>query len=155
MSRLRGKKTSGYVRVVKFSLVGSLGIGVQLAALVSLSAAGLNYLPATGLAVEAAVLHNFLWHLRFTWVDRRPGQPRQILSRLLRFHLSNGIVSLAGNLVLMRILAGTFAVPLIASNFIAVSICSLANFVISDRWVFSPAPDVGKLPLDGVRLSSR
>lgn len=154
MSRLRRKKTSGYVRLVKFSLVGSLGIAVQLAALVSLSAAGLNYLPATGLAVEAAVLHNFLWHLRFTWVDRRAG-PRQILSRLLRFHLSNGIVSLAGNLVLMRILAGTFAVPLIASNFIAVSICSLANFVISDRWVFSPAPDVGKLPLDGVRLSSR
>jgi putative flippase GtrA len=33
---------------------------------------GLDYLVATALAVEAAVVHNFLWHQRFTWIDRPP-----------------------------------------------------------------------------------
>ncbi|SPE37485.1 GtrA family protein [Candidatus Sulfopaludibacter sp. SbA6] len=31
---------------------------------------GLGYLPATALAVETAVLPNFIWHDRFTWKGR-------------------------------------------------------------------------------------
>ena len=47
---------------LKFNTVGAIGIGVQLAALAALkSGLELNYLLATGLAVEAAVLHNFVW----------------------------------------------------------------------------------------------
>ncbi len=32
---------------------------------------GPHYLVATALAVEMAVLHNFFWHRRWTWADRR------------------------------------------------------------------------------------
>jgi hypothetical protein len=41
------------------------GVGVQLAVLAAMkSVQHLNYLLATALAVEAAVIHNFLWHER-------------------------------------------------------------------------------------------
>ena len=60
-------------RWLKFNLVGGMGIAVQLLMLVVLkSGLHIHYLVATALAVEAAVVHNFLWHERFTWADR-PG----------------------------------------------------------------------------------
>jgi putative flippase GtrA len=75
----------GIQRPVKFALVGAFGIVIQLLILEMLTTIGLDYFWATGVAVEAAVLHNFLWHQRFTWRDRRA----QTGMRLLRFHLSN------------------------------------------------------------------
>jgi putative flippase GtrA len=58
-------------RWLKFNLVGAIGIVVQLLALGLLtSVLRVHYLAATALAVEAAVLHNFVWHEWFTWADR-------------------------------------------------------------------------------------
>ena len=64
-------------RWLKFNFVGALGIGVQLAALATLTTLGLRYLAATALAVETAVVHNFLWHERMTWRDRATPLLRQ------------------------------------------------------------------------------
>ena len=59
------------VRWLKFNLVGALGIPVQMGAFaVFFSALHLNYMVATALAVETAVLHNFVWHERYTWKHR-------------------------------------------------------------------------------------
>ena len=64
------------VRWLKFNLVGGIGIGVRLAALALLvGLLKMNYLWATALAVEAAVLHNFVWHERYTWRDRTRATP--------------------------------------------------------------------------------
>ena len=125
------------LRWIKFNVVGSIGIGVQLATLaIFRSELKLDYLLATGLAVEIAVIHNFLWHERFTWSDRPAARPIQSLFPLAKFNLSNGAVSLAGNLVLMRLLVGEFKLNYLASNVIAIVLCSLANFMLGDRFVF-------------------
>ena len=59
------------VRWLKFNFVGAIGIAVQMSAFALLEGAlGVYYLSATALAVETAVLHNFVWHERFTWKDR-------------------------------------------------------------------------------------
>jgi putative flippase GtrA len=125
------------IRWIKFNFVGSIGIGVQLAALVFFrSGLHLDTLLATALAVETSVVHNYLWHERFTWRDRRsPGSP-QSLARFARFNLTNGAVSLSGNLLIMRSLVGEFHVNYLVANLIAVTVCSLANFLLSDRLVF-------------------
>ena len=58
-------------RWLNFNLVGGIGIAVQMLVLVVLKTGlHLDYLTATALAVETAVIHNFLWHERFTWADR-------------------------------------------------------------------------------------
>jgi putative flippase GtrA len=127
----------GVWRWMKFNLVGGLGVGVQLAALaVFRSWLRLDYLLATGLAVEIAVIHNFLWHERFTWADRPARRTVQSLVRLVKFNASNGAVSIVGNLVLMRLLAGELKVNYVASNLIAIVFCSLVNFLLGDRFVF-------------------
>jgi putative flippase GtrA len=124
---------------VKFNLVGGLGIGVQLGALaVFRSWLRLDYLLATGLAVEIAVLHNFLWHERFTWADRPAARPVQSLTRLAKFNASNGAVSVVGNLLLVRLLVGELKINYVASNLMAIVLCSVVNFLLGDRFVFDP-----------------
>ncbi len=128
------------IRWLKFNFVGGVGIGVQLACLALLvSGLGMAYLPATAIAVETAILHNFAWHERFTWKDRTAGERRRtraVAGRLLRFHAGNGIISLAGNLVLMRLFVGTMHVKYLAANMITIAICSLLNFAASEWFVF-------------------
>src|SRR5258705_13257908 len=93
--------------LLRFYAVGAVGIVVQLAALTFFkSGLGLDYLPATALAVEAAILHNFFWHERWTWVDRTRSLPAGRTVRLIRFHLTTGALSILGNLVFMQALAG-------------------------------------------------
>ena len=59
------------MRWLKFYVVGAMGIAVQAAALaLFIHGFGWHYLVATPLAVEAAILHNFAWHWRWTWADR-------------------------------------------------------------------------------------
>jgi dolichol-phosphate mannosyltransferase len=127
------------VRFVKFNSVGVAGFALQLAVLGTLLHAGAHYLAATVVAVESAILHNFFWHERWTWRDR-PSAGRGRLDRLWRFHALNGLVSLAGNVLLMRLLVGTFGVPPIAANVIAVLACSIVNYVAGDRVVFRTLP---------------
>jgi putative flippase GtrA len=127
------------VRLWKFSVVGAIGIGVQLAVLGALTTMRVNYLLATGLAVECAIVHNFVWHQRFTWVDRVNSAAEE-MRRLLRFHVSNGLISLVGNVLLMRWLVGGLRLPILMANVLTISICALANFVVSDRWVFVVMP---------------
>jgi putative flippase GtrA len=132
------------LRWLKFNFVGGLGIGVQLGCLKLLAHFGMNYLAATALAVEIAVLHNFAWHERFTWHERfigkdRPGGSRQRLMRLLRFHLGNGAVSIVGNVGLMWLLVGRLHLRhLLAANGIAIAICSFLNFALGEWFVFRP-----------------
>jgi putative flippase GtrA len=126
-----------FFRWLKFNAVGGIGIGVQLAALAILrSWLKLDYLLATGLAVEIAVIHNFLWHERFTWADRPAARPFRSLVRLVKFNASNGAVSVGGNLLLMRLLVGEWKLNYVASNLVAIVVCSLANFLLGDRFVF-------------------
>ena len=134
-SQRLGSRT--FLRWIKFNAVGGVGIGVQLAALAVLrSWLKLDYLLATGLAVEIAVIHNFLWHERFTWADRPAMRPMQSLLRLAKFNASNGAVSMVGNLGLMRLLVGEMKLNYVASNLVAIVVCSLVNFLLSDRLVF-------------------
>src|SRR5262249_8430739 len=78
---------SGVIRTyLKFNVVGIAGVGVQLLVLALLkSGFGVPYLTATVLAVETAVLHNFFWHERWTWIERTKVLPWGYSSRIVRF----------------------------------------------------------------------
>jgi dolichol-phosphate mannosyltransferase len=127
------------LRWLQFNTVGGIGIGVQLTALTVLkSLLGLHYQLATGIAVEIAILHNFLWHERWTWRDR-PAGLRESLRRLLRFNLTTGGLSLFSNLVLMRVLVGAFGLHYLLANLLAIAATSIANFLVSEFFVFRSA----------------
>jgi putative flippase GtrA len=94
----------------------------------------LDYLIATALAVEAAIIHNFVWHDSFTWADRSSHGSRII--RFSKFNAATGLFSIAGNLLLMKTLVEAAHLQYLAANLIAIGSCSILNFIASDRFVF-------------------
>ena len=109
------------------------------------SFAHLGYLLATGLAVEAAVLHNFFWHEHWTWADRA-GRQTSFLWRFIGFHLANGAISMVGNLFLMRIFVGLLGIHIMVANVLAIALCSVLNYIAGDKFVFRcPQEKEGKV----------
>jgi putative flippase GtrA len=136
--RMRSRAGEPFARWLRFNLVGGVGIALQIALLFLLKkVAGLHYLTATALAVEATVVHNFFWHERYTWADRVEPCWGKSLRRLARFHLTNGAVSIGGNLVLMKIIISLAHVNYLAANGVAIVLCSLGNFLLSNEYVFA------------------
>jgi putative flippase GtrA len=124
-------------RWLPFVSVGALGFAFQLTVLGLMTRlTPTPYVLAVGIAVEAAILHNFFWHERWTWRDRRTGGPTAAALRLLRFNGASGLVSLIGNVVLTAALVEAWHLPVVVANVVAVGAMSLANFLVADRWVF-------------------
>lgn len=123
------------IRWGKFNAVGVMGMVLQLTTLTVFErGAPGHYLIASAAAVELAILHNFVWHLHYTWRERVDDSLP--LVRLVRFHLSNGLVSMVGNLVILKLLVQQVRLPLLIADCIAILCCSLVNFCLGDRWVF-------------------
>jgi dolichol-phosphate mannosyltransferase len=125
---------------LKFNVVGLIGFALQSVTLFVLThtAYSISYLGATAVAVELAVLNNFLWHQRWTWSDRPSASKKETWRRLAKFNVTTGLVSLIGNLVLMSILVGRFRLPISGANVITVITCSLLSFFLADRFAFDP-----------------
>jgi putative flippase GtrA len=135
-------------RFFRFNLVGLLGVVTQLTTLTVLNHAfPRHYLLTSTFAVEFTLLHNFVWHLYYTWPAESQHRTREVWAQLLRFHLSNGLVSLLGNLILMRLFVHAAHTPVLFANALAIACCGLANFLLAHHWVFprtSTAHDTGK-----------
>lgn len=123
---------TGLTRWGKFHAVG-LGGSILQVSVLALLTGGLrgNYVLATGLAVEAAIVHNYLWHERYTWADRSGKR-----WRFLKFNLTTGTFSIAGNIGMMSLLVGKLHFHYLPSSVICIAVCSTANFLLSDRFVF-------------------
>lgn len=124
---------------LKFNVVGLLGFALQSAALFVFTHGvhSINYLAATGLAVELAVLNNFAWHQRWTWRDRPAATRSESFRRLLKFNITTGVVSISGNLIFMSLLVGRYGFPVSVANGIAVVTCSVLSFFFADRIAFN------------------
>ncbi|HEY3928772.1 MAG TPA: GtrA family protein [Candidatus Koribacter sp.] len=134
---------NGMLRWFKFNLVGLGGALVQLGLIEAWMHFSLgNYLLGTMVAVEATLLHNFGWHCAYTWRDRRAQRMKTIVARAVRFQVSNGAVSMVGNLVLMRVLVSALRAPVLVANLVAIVVCSTANFFLGDRFVFGDAVEL-------------
>jgi putative flippase GtrA len=115
-----------------------MGFAWQLGLVWTLTAVwGLNYLAATLIAVEIVVVHNFFWHVSWTWSERDI-VPREIAWRLARFNLTTGLLSIAGNVAVTAALVRLCGIHDLAANVIAIAACSSANFLVSHRVVFAP-----------------
>jgi putative flippase GtrA len=138
-------------RWLRFNAVGIGGAVVQLGALALFARVfGMQYVVATILAVEVAVLHNFAWHEVWTWRGL-PADERW--RRLLRFHAANGFISIASNALFTWLFKRYVGLPLLFSNVTAIALTAILNYILASTWVFktlksSPATARGSRPSD-------
>ena len=125
------------MRWLKFNVVGAMGMAIQLATLAGgVHLLNLHYLLATFLSVEAALLHNFVWHVNWTW-PAHTAQLRWSIGSMLRFQFITGTVSIVGNMGLMWVLMANVQLEPVFANLVCIGACSLVNFVVCNRIVFA------------------
>jgi putative flippase GtrA len=118
-----------------------MGFGVQAAVLWTLiEAFGIPTSFAVGLAVFAAVSHNFAWHERFTWPGCAPGGR---VKRWIAFNATTGALSIVANVALTGMIARQTGLPIVAANLIAVGVLSVATFIVSGEFIFSGSSGAG------------
>jgi putative flippase GtrA len=133
-------------RWTRFAGVGFMGFIVQLVTLSLLtSVLHLHHLLSVALAVEAAILHNFVWHERWTWRDRSAVRTSRadVLDRLLRFNAASGAVSLVGNLAFTALFL-SFHLPVLVANVAAVGCLTAISYLVADRFAYGPARASGR-----------
>jgi putative flippase GtrA len=129
-----------FLRFLRFSAAGASGFAVQLATLgLLVNGLGVNYLWATVIAVEAAIIVNYVWHERYTWKDRPAATTRERWMRLGRFNALTSLTSMAGSVVVTTLLVETASMAPIVANAISVIVLGALNFAGSERFVFRAA----------------
>jgi putative flippase GtrA len=122
----------------RFLLSGLIGFLFQVATLwVLISLTSLHYAVATILAVEAAIVINFIFHERWTWRDRT--RDTGAAGRLLRFNALTGITSILGGVAVTALLVETMGMNAIVANILSVVTLGVVNFVGADTLVFRAA----------------
>jgi putative flippase GtrA len=128
-------------RFLRFLVAGLGGFAVQIATLAALTQLlGVHYVIATAIAVEVAILANFVSHELWTWRTRlREYGGAGTLGRLLRFNALTALTSIAGSVLVTTFLVETVSMVPIVANSISVIVLGALNFVGSDRFVFRAA----------------
>lgn len=131
MRDVRGIST----RFVRFGIVGSLGVVVNSAMLfLAHGVIGLPLLLASGLAVEVAIFHNYLWNER--WTFRATSFS---LSRLGKFNLT----SLGGVLITLSVLyllVEYWQFHYLLANLFGIALATIWNFTLSLLWTWGWEP---------------
>lgn len=121
-----------------FNLVAAGGFAIQIALIALLTrAADWETWLATAIGVQAALLHNFAGHGRWTWADRPVRGARAVLARFWRYEVVQ-LATAAGSVALTAWLAARTGWPPEVANIAAVCTFSLVNYFVSDRALFRP-----------------
>jgi putative flippase GtrA len=142
-ARVTAHKPAGR-RFVRFVIAGAGGFIVQVGMLAVLTSLfGVHYLVATLIAVEAAILSNFVWHYRWTWRDRAASW----VDQLIRFNALNAITSIFGSIFLTALFVEVVGLQVVSANIASVLALSVINFLGANRLVFRAAATIAVVML--------
>ena len=132
---------AGAMRFLKFGLVGLSGVLVNEGLLWLLTEnLGLYYLLSAAIAVETAIITNFILNDIWTFRDRRTPGNRSLLGRGLKFNL----VSLGGlgiNIAILWTVTEVVGISYLISNLIGIAGATLWNFTINTLWTWRVKPN--------------
>ena len=126
-------------RSLRFVATGLVGFVAQIAGLAVLTRIGVHYLVATAIAVEIAILCNFVIHERWTWRDRPAATTGDRWARLLRFNWLTAATSIAGSVVLTAVFVEAAGLSPVVANIASVIALGLVNLAAADTLVFRAA----------------
>ena len=124
-------------RFLRFLAGGAAGFACQIAVLwLLISILAVNYVLAAVVAIEVAIVFNYLCHEHWTWRDRPARGGRERWSRLLRFNAMTALTSIAGGVLITAALVELCGLPPVAANILSVMALGMLNFAGADSLVF-------------------
>jgi putative flippase GtrA len=125
-----------------FALVGGFGVIVNTAILYLLTEfAGLNYLVASAIATETAIISNFIGNNYITFKDSK--NHYSLGRKFLSFQIIS-MISLVGTVFFLWLFVSTFGDDLLLLwNVLAIVIMFVANFVLNSAYTWKIKPIAG------------
>jgi len=117
-------------RAARFCLVGGTGTAINTAVLYLLSRGlGMPLALSSAIAVELAILSNYMLNDRFTFAAGRPS-----LRRLAKFNLTS-LGGLSVNVMIVWVLT-RHGVYFLAANLVGIAVAVVVNYTFSVAWVW-------------------
>ena len=121
------------LRLIKFSIVGVIGAGINTGFLWFLTdVAGLFYLFSAVVAIEIAILMQFLMNDRWTFKETKTQHIEQFITRIFKSNVwrSGG---LAVNIGVLYLLTEYMGVYYLLSNIVGIICAFLLNYILESR----------------------
>jgi len=98
---------------------------------------GIPLIPASVLAIEIAILHNFIWLRYWAWSDRKAeGVRPPFFKQLAIYNLATGAVDLTANVSILWLLATFAGVQYLIANIIGMILGPFIKFWINEKLIF-------------------
>ncbi|MDR3566018.1 MAG: GtrA family protein [Negativicutes bacterium] len=114
--------------LLKFSLVGLSGLGVNIAVFLTALHLGNGYLAAAFIAFLVAATNNFIWNVRWTFHGRANDKSTQL--KYATF-LAISTANLGVNLLLLRFLVESLGLGQAVAQVLTIAAVSLLNFALN------------------------
>lgn len=122
---------SKILRVLKFGIVGASGVVVNQGMLMLLRLTPLELEVRSPIAIEVAIISNFLLNYHWTWKDRKVNNKRGVFSRFLMFNASSGGTAFLFNYLPLLFMVNSLHWHEDLSNIIGIILASGFNFLFS------------------------
>jgi dolichol-phosphate mannosyltransferase len=118
--------------VLKFAVVGAVGVAVNEGLLLALLGAGVYLLAASVIAIEISILSNFVLNDLWTFKDRRTGTTG---GRLLKFNALM-LVGLVINTAVLDIGTAYLGMAASVANLVGIAVAFVVRYVLSVRYAW-------------------
>ena len=129
-------RSGEFARFVKFCLVGGSGVLVNMGLTWLLTEkAGIFYALSNVIAIETAIITNYLLNYSFTFRDRRVAGKKSFIVKMAQFNL----VSLGGMIINVGILSfftEIVGLHYLISNLIGIAGATLWNYFVNNWWTW-------------------
>jgi len=123
-------------RFLSFTLVGVSGIVVNSAILFYLKEfLDVPISVASLVAIQTAIINNFIWNRKFTWTDREMRGLAAIRTGLMKFTLVSWVAG-GLNWVILLLLHHLGGIHYLLANLMAIFVASVLNYFLNDLWTF-------------------
>jgi dolichol-phosphate mannosyltransferase len=127
------------VKLLKFGTVGGSGVIVNSGILYALTELlSIDYRISSLVAIEFAIINNFLWNYHWTFSERKAARKRGFFSMMLKFNISSGFTAFVINWGTLFLLTEHVHIYYQISNLIGIGLGTVVNFCLSHFWAFTP-----------------
>ena len=145
MREIPAKTLAILFRGGKFMAVAWLGMVVNTGCLYLFKGVlGIRLIPASMMAIEIAIIHNFIWFRSWTWRDREHQPP--FFRQLIKFNLATGAVDFSANIAVLWSLSTFFGVHYLLANVLGMIAPPFIKFWLNEKLIFRESPDDSSRP---------
>ena len=98
---------------------------------------GIRLIPASMMAIEIAIIHNFIWLRLWAWRERGTANGRPpFFKQLFMYNVATGAVDLAANVSILWVLATLVGVHYLLANVAAQILGPFVKFWLNEKIIF-------------------